>query len=553
MPPKLQATLDRVPGSLLILFSFCVLTIRCLGTDLNATSPEDLFNSSKIIRISIDISEAGLMSLRESVPASQFAFKPQAVARVTENGRCYSNVTVQLKGYSSFRPLDSGPSFTLKFSTATPAKFHGLSKLSLNNSSQDRTRLNEKFARELFTSAGVPVPRSDYALVTLNEKDLGLYVMVEGFDKEFLATHFTRTDGNLFEGAVLNDIDHAVDGHTGASATNDPAILKLIASAREPDPDKRWRALNAAVDMDRFLSMVAMETLLCHSDSYSMNRNNYRLYHDPESDKIVFMPHGMDRILGMHYSTLDLAIVPPMLGMVAIGVINTPEGLRRYLDRVGVLYTNLFQTRRLLSRVDEISERIIDKFPAGNGAGPNARFDNGLGTLSERIVKRAAFLQMQFARPEDILDGFTVPEFVTNRVASIRGWKPKLTFPPGEFTCTSEMRDGHEMLHLRSSGSVTWATLRAKFRLPAGRYRLSGVLMATGAADAPVPAGLVIFRIANTRFLPQPQNLSSSAVNYGFDVGKPRVPEEFEITCEIGSPDPEAWFDPSFLRLIRVD
>jgi spore coat protein H len=460
---------------------------------------------------------------------------------------------VQLKGYSSFRPLDSGPSFTLKFSTATPAKFHGLSKLSLNNSSQDRTRLNEKFAREMFTAAGVPVPRSDYALVTLNDKDLGLYVMVEGFDKEFLATHFRRTDGNLFEGAVLNDIDRAVDGHTGVPATNDPAIVKLIASAREPDSDKRWRALNAAVDMDRFLSMVAIETLLCHSDCYSMNRNNYRLYHDPDSDKIVFMPHGMDRILGMHYSSLDLAIVPPMLGMVAIGAINTPEGSRRYLERVGILYTNLFQPERLVRRVNEISERIIDAFPAGQNAGPNARSDNGLGTLSERIVKRSAFLQMQFAHPEDIRDGFTVPEFATNGVASIRGWKPKLALPALPFSCTPEIRNAHEMLHLRSSGPAISALLRSKFSLPAGKYRLSGALMATGAADAPVPTALALFRIAKTRFLPQPQALSSAVINYGFEVGKPRVPEEFEIVCDIRSPGLEVWFDPSFLRLIRVE
>jgi spore coat protein H len=553
MPPKLQATLDRVPGSLLLLFSFFVLASTSFGTGLNAASPEDLFNSSTLIRISIDISEAGLMSLRESVPASQFSPKPQASARVTENGQCYTNVTVQLKGYSSFRPLDSGPSFTLKFSTATPAKFHGVSKLSLNNSSQDGTRLNEKFAREMFTAAGVPVPRSDYALVTLNGKDLGLYVMVEGFDKEFLATHFRRTDGNLFEGAVLNDIDHAVDGHTGALATNDPAVLKLIASSREPDPDKRWLALNAAVDMDRFLSMVAMETLLCHSDSYSMNRNNYRLYHDPDSDKIVFMPHGMDRILGTHGSTLDLAIVPPVLGMVAIGTLNTTEGLRRYLERVGVLYTNLFQPDRLVRRVSEISERIVDVFPPASQAGPTAHSGNGLGTLSVRIIKRDAFLRMQFDHPEDIRDSFSVPKFDANGIASIRGWKPKLTLPAPEYSCTTEIRDGHEMLHLRSSGPAISALLRAKFSLPAGKYRLSGALMATGAADAPVPIALAISRIAKARFLPQPQGLSSAVINYGIDVGKPRVPEEIEIVCDIHGSNSEVWFDPSFLRLIRVE
>jgi hypothetical protein len=541
-----------VPGLLLILFSSCLLTLHCFGTG-TAASPDDLFNSTNLVRISIDIPEAGLNSLRQSVPASQIAPKPQAIAEVTENGMRYTNVTVQLKGFSSFRPLDSGPSFTLKFANATPSKFHGLSKLSLNNSSQDRTRLNEKFARELFTAAGVPVPRSDYAIVSLNGKHLGLYVMVEGFDKEFLASHFKRSDGTLFEGAVLNDIDHAVDSHTGLSAANDPAIRNLIASAREPDPEKRWLALNAAVDMDRFLSMVAMEVLLCHSDSYSMNRNNYRFYHDPGSDKIIFMPHGMDRILGMHYSTLDLAIVPPMLGMVAIGALSTPEGFRRYLDRVGVLYTNLFQTGPLVQRANEIAERIGQGFPAANQAARMQSFENGLDTLPNRIIERAAFLRMQFDHPEDIRDGLSVPEFDADGVASIRGWKPKLSLTPPRFSCTTETRNGREMLHLHSATPITSALLRAKFSLPAGRYRLSGGLKTTTGADVPIVTGLEIFRISKARFLPHPQALPDSKINYNLDVSAPRVPEQIEIMCDIQASAPDVWFDPGSLKLIRME
>jgi hypothetical protein len=260
----------------------------------------------------------------------------------------------------------------------------------------------------------------------------------------------------------------------------------------------------------------------------------------------------MDRILGMHYSTLDLAIVPPMLGMVAIGALSTPEGFRRYLDRVGVLYTNLFQPERLVRRANEISERIVEVFPPASQDGPTAHSGNGLGTLSERIVKRAAFLRMQFDHPEDIRDGFTVPEFDAKGIASIRGWKQKLNFLRPGLTCTPEIREGHEMLHLRSSSPSITATLRAKFSLPAGQYRLSGALMATGAEDASVPIGLVLFRIANARYLPQPQGLPSSAINYGFDVGKPRVPEEIEIDCDFSASCQEVWFDPSFLRLIRV-
>ncbi len=73
---------------------------------------------------------------------------------------------------------------------------------------------------------------------------------------------------------------------------------------------------------------------------------------------MVFMPHGMDRILGTHRSSLDLAIVPPMLGLVARAAITTPEGRQRYLERAGFLFTNLFQPERLSQRVREIGAKM---------------------------------------------------------------------------------------------------------------------------------------------------------------------------------------------------
>ena len=96
--------------------------------------------------------------------------------------------------------------------------------------------------------------------------------------------------------------------------------------------------------------MVAIETMLVHSDSYSMNRNNYRLYHDPAIDRIVFMPHGMDRVLGTHRAALDLSIVPPRLGLVARALLSTAEGRRRYVDRVADLFQDVFRPDALCRR-----------------------------------------------------------------------------------------------------------------------------------------------------------------------------------------------------------
>ena len=63
----------------------------------------------------------------------------------------------------------------------------------------------------------MPVPRADHAFVTLNGRELGLYVLVEGFDKEFLKRHFKRADGAFYEGGVLQDIDRPLQVRFGHS------------------------------------------------------------------------------------------------------------------------------------------------------------------------------------------------------------------------------------------------------------------------------------------------------------------------------------------------
>src|SRR4029453_1657486 len=100
-------------------------------------------------------------------------------ATVREGGRVYTNVALHLKGAAgSFRPVDQNPAMTLNFDKSVAAQqFHGLDKVSLNNSIQDPTLISEQFCREIFLRAGVPVPRTTHAVVELNGPDVALYVL----------------------------------------------------------------------------------------------------------------------------------------------------------------------------------------------------------------------------------------------------------------------------------------------------------------------------------------------------------------------------------------
>ncbi|MCA8966221.1 MAG: CotH kinase family protein, partial [Planctomycetes bacterium] len=128
--------------------------------------------------------------------------QPREYVRATlriDGGEAWADVGVKLKGSAgSFRKVDDGPGFTVnlgKFGNA--ARFHGLRRFHLNNGAQDDSRLCEWLGNEVFTAAGYPAPRVSHAHVFLDGVELGLYVLREAFDEQFVQRVFGDAPGNL--------------------------------------------------------------------------------------------------------------------------------------------------------------------------------------------------------------------------------------------------------------------------------------------------------------------------------------------------------------------
>src|SRR5262249_41244018 len=119
-------------------------------------------------------------------------------ATISEGEAVYTNVLIRLRGSAgSFRPINDKPGLTIKIEKGAP-RLHGLKKFHLNNCAQDRTYLNEWLCDDLFRLAGVPSLRVTHALVEINGRFLGLYLLKESFDGDFLAQYFHSTKGNLY-------------------------------------------------------------------------------------------------------------------------------------------------------------------------------------------------------------------------------------------------------------------------------------------------------------------------------------------------------------------
>ena len=119
-------------------------------------------------------------------------------------------VGFHLKGAAgSFRGFDDRPAITINMDKyAKKQAFHGMDKFHLNNSVQDGGYLHETMARWLFQKAGLPSTRARHAFLRLNGRDLGLYVLVEGFDKPWMKRQFGDSKGNLYDGGFCQAVSY---------------------------------------------------------------------------------------------------------------------------------------------------------------------------------------------------------------------------------------------------------------------------------------------------------------------------------------------------------
>lgn len=470
--------------------------------------------------------------------------RPEVKVTVREGGETYTDVALHPKGAAgSFRAFDDKPAMTLNFSKHKKGRtFHGYAKISLNNSVQDPSYLSEIICREMFVEAGVPAPKVEHATVVLNGQDWGLYVVSEGWGKPFLRRFFKNVDGNLYDSGFLRDVTDDLQVNSGDEKESRAGLDRLVDASNEPSPAKRWERLNEVLDMDRFLTFVAMEVLTCHWDGYSLNRNNYRVFHDLSTGKMVFLPHGLDQMFGAGRGSPDDSIQPGMAGLVARAAVSTPTGRKQYLERIASLRATVLQEEKLTNRLWTLAQRLQPTLAAYS---PDLAqwHRTEVANLADRISERTRSVTQQLASPQD----FSPLTFDASGVARVTGWRSSVNggaqrvarFERGEL-------DGVKALRIRMSPPGGVASWRTPVTLESGRYRFEGRVKTKGVGDR----GGVCFRISGTRLPLQSLN-EGEWTSMRFDLEVQDSLTDVVLVCEVGANGGEVWFDEGSLRLVR--
>ena len=511
-----------------LLYSLCALL---LSASAFAAKPGDAAKDAKhraaqteffrgpIVSIAFEVKDEDVEALRKN-PRSYVEGK------MTVGEKTWKGVALKLKGADgSFKPVDQKPCFTLNFDKFKGAeRFHGFKKMHLNNASEDPSFLRQQLCGEMVRAAGVPALRCTHALVSLNGRDLGLYVFAEGYTPDLLAPFFADPTGDLYEGGFCKDIDAELTKDHG-DAKDFRAIEQLLAACRTDDAAARWTKLRAILDVERFATFLSLETLLGIADGYDFFRNNYRLYQDPKTKLISFIPHGMDQPL----SEVEAAVRRGPESMVGRAFTGCAEGQALYRARVAELYEKLLKARDWPAQVGEAGAKVL-AVVAKRDAGLAKELRGKQEELREVVARRIAFVGKALGEMPEPL------RFDKAGIARLaKGWTTK---QEGDAKLERVEKD----LRVAAEGECQ-ASWRCPVVLEAGRYRFEAKVKTAGVSGA--GAGL---RISGKDPAGEWATASGAkALSYEFDADG-----EVVLVAELRAAKGEAAFALESLRLVRV-
>ena len=237
-----------------------------------------------------------------------------------------------------------------------------MERMTLNNGVQDLSLINTCLTYRIFTAAGNPAPRCNFATVSVNGKDLGLYAHVEEIKAPFLLRHFDDAEGNLYEGNISDFLP--VNRGTIEKKTNEDAgdwsDIDAVVTALQDQTDAGLEALGEIVDLDRFLTFWATEVLVGHWDGYTGGRNNYWFYRTLDGP-FVFIPWGTDQTFHLQDDPNpfdDISNPPPsVLAVTAIPnrLYNHPDWRNEYAIRLKEILDVEWDENEMLATVDQMA------------------------------------------------------------------------------------------------------------------------------------------------------------------------------------------------------
>ena len=365
------------------------------AVDATPTAPvgDQVFATGVLHQVTIEVAAADLDTLDNDQTV-------RVPCTVTVDGATVAGAGCRKKGTSSVRPLSDKAGFTVKFDEFVPgARLDGLKMLAIDNAIQDPGLVSGHVAYEVFRRAGLPAPRTSHAVVTFNGTVKGVFVLEEATTPQYLAAHFGDGSGNLYEGPWdFAQGVAAADLKDEVEDLRSRADLEALSAVVLDSPDGEFEAaVRPLLDVDRFITNIAVELIACLWDNYAYIAWNYYLYDAPADHRFVMLPHGVNwPYYVADLDPLDLytypwgSQFPP--GRLAERVRQVPALDAAFRAELARVAGDAWDVGVLRARIDAV-DTILHAAPLPGAAGAElAGIERGLDEARDFVTARKAYL-----------------------------------------------------------------------------------------------------------------------------------------------------------------
>ncbi len=344
----------------------------------------NLFNDNLIPRIDIVMPEDSVTWLYNNVNydgnlRANFVFSDGVKSDTMRN------VGFRLRGNTS--RSSAKKSFKIKFNAYTSGiKYQGVKELNLNGQHNDPTMVREKLFYEVWNAAGLPPRRASFSKLYINNRYYGLYTSIEEMDDEWLKKAYGKDNdtGNLYKCTYPADLKYINDMQANYKAvrantttagraydlkTNELAddysdLVTLIKKGNQSTTANIATELSSILDIDKMLKAYAVELMLGHWDDYAYNKNNYFLYHNPESKLFEFISYDADNTFGVDWVGKDWGLRAvytwhtPANGILIDNILKVPFYKNIFSNHLKNLMGNILTPSSMNTRIDSLHEQV---------------------------------------------------------------------------------------------------------------------------------------------------------------------------------------------------
>ena len=311
------------------------------------------------------------------------------------DGERFEAIGVRKKGLLGSDNPDK-PSLKLNMDWAQDGvTYLGHDMLTFNNANQDPSYLDQCLGYGLFAAAGLPASRCNFAHITVNGADLGLYVQVESIRRPYWEHHLGDDSGNHYEGTLSDfrqgwtDTFDAKDGNS-----DDRSDLQGVVDALDAPDDQLLVELGEVLDLDAFYSYWAMEVLTGHWDGYASATNNFHVYDDPSSGKFLFVPWGIDALFD-YQQPFGPSVPESVVARSAVPrrLYEHQDGRAAYHARLLELMDTVWDAQAIDAEIDRMVALVTPYLQADDvGA-----FEDGVAVIRAYVPEREARIRSELS------------------------------------------------------------------------------------------------------------------------------------------------------------